>query len=169
MNNGHTVQVNYDDGSFIDIEGTRYDLVQFHFHIPSEHTFNGQFSAMEMHIVHESPGGRFAVIGVMINEGRNNDILDLVWDHLPPDEGPWKTIGININVFDLLPPEKQAYLYNGSLTTPPCSEEVIWFIMNNPIEISKNQIKAFKQIFNSNNRPVQLLRNRKVAAGSPIK
>jgi len=169
LNNGHTVQVNYDDGSFIDIEGTRYDLVQFHFHIPSEHTFNGQFSAMEMHIVHESPGGEFAVIGAMMNEGTNNDILDLIWDHLPPDEGPWKTIGININVFDLLPPEKQAYFYNGSLTTPPCSEEVIWFILNTPIEVSKNQIKAFKQIFNSNNRPVQILHNRKVAADSPIK
>jgi len=169
LNNGHTVQVNYDDGSFIDIEGTRYDLVQFHFHIPSEHTFNGQFSAMEMHLVHESSDGDFAVIGVMINEGRNNDILDLIWDHLPPDEGPRKTIGISINVFDLLPPEKQAYHYNGSLTTPPCSEEIIWFIMNTPIEISENQITAFKQIYNSNNRPVQILHNRKVVADSPIK
>ncbi len=119
--------------------------------------------------MHESSDGEFAVIGVMMNEGRNNDILDLVWDHLPPYEGPKKTIGININVFDLLPPEKQSYLYNGSLTTPPCSEEVIWFVMNTPIEVSKNQIKAFKEIFNSNNRPVQLLHNRKVVAGSPIK
>ena len=169
LNNGHTVQVNYDDGSFIDIEGTRYDLVQFHFHIPSEHTFNGQFSAMEMHLVHESSDGEFAVIGVMINEGRNNDILDLIWDHLPPDEGPRKTIGININVFDLLPPERQTYLYNGSLTTPPCSEGIIWLVMNAPIEASKSQIKAFQHIFNSNNRPVQLLHNRKVVADSSIK
>ena len=169
LNNGHTVQVNYDDGSFVDIEGTRYGLVQFHFHIPSEHTFNGQFSAMEMHLVHESSNGDFAVIGVMINEGRNNDILDLVWNHLPPDEGPRKTIDININVFDLLPPEKQAYLYNGSLTTPPCSEGIIWLVMNTPIEVSKSQIKAFQYLFNSNNRPVQPLHNRKVVAGSPIK
>ena len=111
MNNGHTVQVNYDDdGSFINIEGVRYDLVQFHFHIPSEHTFNGQFSAMEMHLVHESSDGEFAVIGVMINEGRNNDILNFIWDHLPPDEGPRKTIGININAFDLLPQERETYL-----------------------------------------------------------
>ena len=167
LNNGHTIQVNYDDGSFIEVEGRRYALVQFHFHTPSEHTFAGQFAAMEMHLVHADVDGNLAVIGVMISDGKKNAALASVWEHLPAEEGPKQTLDVTINALDLLPIQQQTYRYSGSLTTPPCSEGVSWFVMTTPIEASISQVKAFKQIFKFNNRPVQPRNDRDVVMDVP--
>jgi carbonic anhydrase len=162
INNGHAIQVNYDPGSYIEVDGVRYDLLQFHFHAPSEHTFDGKLLAMEMHLVHKSADGKLAVVGVMIEEGAENAAYQPVWDNLPAEEGPEQATGLQVNAADLLPAEKMTYRYSGSLTTPPCSEGVSWFVMTNPVALSAKQITAFESIYKGNNRPVLPLHGREI-------
>ena len=162
-NTGHTIQVTYPEGSWIEVDGTKYHLLQFHFHAPSEHTVAGQPSDIEMHLVHESEEGTLAVIGVLIESGRDNAEFIPIWHHLPSTPGESKHSGdVIFNAVDLLPSRKRAYRYDGSLTTPPCSEGVKWFVLTTPIEMSEAQIVAFKSIMSGNNRPVQPLNGREL-------
>jgi len=164
INNGHTVQANAASGSnIIRIEGKEYKLAQFHFHTPSEHEFNGENYEMELHLVHKDADGKIAVLGVMIQEGEENKSLATIWDILPNEETD-KDIAINepVDLKALLPVDQTAFHYEGSLTTPPCTEEIKWTIFEMPIEMSKEQIEAFRQIFPDDHRPVQSLNNRKV-------
>ncbi|MFD0952680.1 carbonic anhydrase [Virgibacillus natechei] len=164
VNNGHTVQANaVTESNSIVIEGNEYKLDQFHFHTPSEHQFNGQNYDMELHLVHEDANGKLAVLGLMIKEGRENGNLASVWEILPKEETE-KDIPVNepIDLQSLLPQDQTSFHYNGSLTTPPCTEEVQWIIFEQPIEMSKVQIQAFQEIFPDNYRPVQPLNEREV-------
>ncbi len=166
VNNGHSVQVNYDKGSYIKVNGKRYDLAQFHFHGPSEHTVNGKHSAMEMHLVHKSKDGGFAVVGVLIEKGGKNKAFSTVWKHLPEEAGQKKMVKATVNVKDLLPGNKAFYNYTGSFTTPPCTEEVKWFVMKDKVRLSAHQLKEFAEIMHGDNRPVQPLNGRAITSGS---
>lgn len=167
INNGHTIQVNYDEGSSIEVDGTTYQLLQFHFHTLSEHTLNGKHSAMEMHLVHKSDEGYLAVVSVMMNQGNENSSLTPIWEHLPAEAGEEQHIdGVTINATELLPKERLTYQYSGSLTTPPCSEGVKWFVLTTPIEVSEAQVAAFESIIGHNYRPVQSLSARQVLKDS---
>lgn len=119
FNNGHTVQVNYDEGSSIDVGGKTYNLKQFYFHTPSEHTLKGQPTDLEMHLVHQSADGQLAVVGVMLKQGAENSTYAPVFNNMPGAVND-----VTVNAADLLPAERTYYRYNGSLTTPPCSEGV---------------------------------------------
>lgn len=166
-NTGNTIQVAYPKGNWIEIDRIKYHLLQFHFHAPSEHTVAGELSDMEMHLVHESEDGTLAVIGVLIKSGSTNAAFDSFW-HLMlsvADESEQVT-GVVLNALDLLPDTKRTYRYDGSLTTPPCSEGVKWLVMTTPIEMSESQIAAFKAIFDGNNRPVQPLNGRELLVNS---
>ena len=154
----------YAPGSFFTLDGEQYDLKQFHFHAPSEHTVDGQPAAIELHLVHETAGGQKAVVGVLINEGAANTAFQPVWDHLPAAEGAEQEYDVQVNAADLLPVDQTTFRYAGSLTTPPCSEGVSWFLMIRPIELSAEQIAAFTAIYDGNNRPVQPLDGRTVEA-----
>ncbi len=161
VNNGHTIQVNTDPGSFIRIDDRTFELQQFHFHTPSEHTVNGQAYDMEIHFVHKSAEGALAVVGVFMKRGAVNEGLQEVWEHLPGlpgEERSYQTV--LVNAADLLPSAQAYYLYSGSLTTPPCSEGVRWNVMLAPVEISDAQVASFKRLFPLNARPVQPLRER---------
>lgn len=161
LNNGHTVQVNYDAGSSIDVGGKTYQLKQFHFHTPSEHTMNGQATDLELHLVHQSADGQLAVVGVMLKQGADNPAYAPVFNNMPAQASdPAAVGGVTINAADLLPGERTYYRYNGSLTTPPCSEGVQWLLMNTPVEISPAEVSAFQAIFAHNARPVQPLNGR---------
>ncbi len=161
VNNGHTIKVDYDEGSSFQVEGKTYNLLQFHFHTLSEHTIAGQYSDMEMHLVHQSPDGEYAVIGVMINRGAENPAFTLVWDNMPAEEGELETIsGVTVNAEDLLPQDQSYYRYNGSFTTPPCTEGVKWFVLSTPVELSEAQVAAFEKIYEGNYRPVQPFNDR---------
>jgi carbonic anhydrase len=161
INNGHTIKVEYDKGSTIEVEGKTYNLLQFHFHAPSEHTINGEYYDMELHLVHQSDDGEYAVIGVMIKAGSENDAYTPVWEHLPAEKGELETIsGVSVNAIDLLPEDRSYYRYNGSFTTPPCTEGVKWFVLSTPVELSNEQIGAFKAIYSGNNRPTQPMNER---------
>jgi len=162
FNNGHTVQIKYDTGSSIEFNGVTYNLDQFHFHAPSEHEINGELVAAEMHLVHKSANGAYAVVGVMIQVGAENPAFAPVWDNLPTSitETPTTIAGATINANDLLPDERTYYNYSGSFTTPPCTEGVTWLVLTTPIEMSAQQIADFKAIIGNNNRPVQDLNGR---------
>ncbi|PZU98308.1 MAG: carbonate dehydratase [Pseudanabaena sp.] len=160
VNNGHTIQVNYAEGSKVTIEGNEYALLQFHFHTPSEHYINGQASPMEMHLVHRDQSGHLAVVAVMLSEGMSNSLVSQVWEHLPA-YGEVSNVGnLLINAVDLLPSKRSYFSYDGSLTTPPCSEGVSWNIFTEPVKVSKEQIEKFAQIFRVDARPLQPLNNR---------
>ncbi len=160
LNNGHSIKINYDKGSYIKVNGERYNLVQFHFHGPSEHTVNGKHSAMEMHLVHQSKKGGYAVVGVMIEKGDKNKAFSGMWANLPEEAGDEEELGASVNVRDLLPKKKSFYNYRGSFTTPPCTEGVKWFVMKNKVNLSGHQLKAFEEIMHGDNRPVQPLNGR---------
>lgn len=165
INNGHTIQVNNEsERNKMIVEGTEYGLVQFHFHTPSEHQFSGQQYAMELHLVHQNENNELAVLGVMIQEGVVNKNLQTIWDALPKQKTTEEAIFIRepINLQVLLSQEQTFLYYNGSLTTPPCTEEVKWIVLEQPIEMSKEQIEVFQQIFPHNNRPVQPLNEREI-------
>jgi len=167
INNGHAVQVNYDGGSYMLVDGTRYDLLQFHFHAPSEHTVKGSHYPLEMHLVHKNKKGGLAVIGVLFREGDTNPALSKVWKYLPEEEGKEEVVEAKVNVLDILPSDRAFYSYSGSLTTPPCSEGVAWFIMKNPVTVSKEDIEAFRKTLGfENNRPVQPLNGRAILESS---
>ncbi len=162
-NTGNTIQVVYPKGSWIEVNETKYHLLQFHFHAPSEHTVVGSLSDMEMHFVHKSENDALAVIAVLIENGRYNTAFDPIWRHLPSVAGESEQIAdVVFNAMDLLPSTRHTYRYDGSLTTPPCSEEVKWFVMTTPIEMAQSQIAAFKAIMRGNNRPVQPLNGREL-------
>jgi carbonic anhydrase len=161
VNNGHSIQVDYDAGSSLAIGGAVYPLVQFHLHSLSEHTLSGAHSAMELHLVHKDADGRTAVVGVMITDGAANPAYEAVLAHMPAEEGEPETIsGVTVNAGELLPSEQSYYRYNGSLTTPPCTEGVTWFFMAGPVELSPEQIAAFQSLYDHNYRPVQPLNER---------
>jgi carbonic anhydrase len=163
INNGHTIQVNYTEGDVATIGDEQFQLVQYHFHCPSEHTVHGQSYPMEMHLVHQSAAGHLAVVGVFIEEGAHNSAFDPIWTNLPRKEGAESHVdSVTVDVNQLLPVDSASYRYVGSLTTPPCSEGVQWIVMATPISMSAEQIAAFRAIIHNNNRPVQPLNGRTV-------
>ena len=163
LNNGHTVQVNFAEGSSIMVEGNRFDLKQFHFHEPSENQINGKSYPMEAHLVHADKDGNLAVVAVMFVEGKENKLLAKLWPEMPPKSGEKQALSSLILAAGLLPSNRDHYRFNGSLTTPPCSEGVRWLVMKKPVSASKEQIEAFAQVIHHpNNRPIQSVNARPV-------
>ena len=159
FNNGHTIQVNIDAGSAIRYNGISYTLLQFHFHSPSEHTIDGVAAPLEIHFVHQDPNsGSLAVVGILLTEGgSDNEAYAAIFDHLPAQAGEPEALGEPILLAALLPEARAFYTYQGSLTTPPCSEIVRWLVLEDPVELSAQQIAAFTDIYADNARPVQPL------------
>jgi len=165
INNGHTIQINYDDGDTLALGDAAYELVQFHFHHPSEHAFSGRRFPMEMHMVHRSPSGSLAVIAVLIAEGAHNPAFDPIWHNLPARKGVETHYEhITVDVDALLPATHTSYRYDGSLTTPPCTEGVKWFVLTTPIALDARQVHAFSDLIGENSRPVQPLNGRAIVA-----
>jgi len=161
INNGHTIQVTTQEGSSIVYAGKRYQLKQFHFHTPSEHTINGKHAPMEIHFVHQSDDDSLAVIAVLVNEGNHNNNFNELIKYLPNAPGEKKTYdSVKINIRIHVPKELLAYHYIGSLTTPPCTEHVQWIVLKNPIALDKEQISAFSSRIGNNNRPTQAMNGR---------
>ena len=161
VNNGHTIQVNVVPGSKLRIDGKAFDLLQFHFHRPSEEHINGKPSAMVIHFVHKNDAGELAVLGVLLQEGNENPGIKTLWSYAPPKEGPEVAPdNVAFNPNNLLPREMEFFHYDGSLTTPPCTEKVKFFILKSQVNISKEQITQFP--FKMNARPIQALNDRKI-------
>ena len=156
LNNGHTIQVKVQPGSTIEVDGHEFELNQFHFHSPSENTIDGHSYPMEGHFVHADKEGNLAVISVLFKTGEKNVELQKAWAHMPEKSGETRTLPTSIDPKVLLPHNLDYYRFNGSLTTPPCTEGVWWFVMKHFQAASEEQIETFaRTIDHPNNRPVQ--------------
>ncbi|MBC7541423.1 MAG: carbonic anhydrase family protein [Candidatus Sericytochromatia bacterium] len=154
VNNGHTVQANVPAGSVLRTGTATYTLLQYHFHAPSEHTINGQSFPLEMHFVHRDEAGRLGVVGVIYKVGATNPAYDTLVGNLPPATDGKADLP-SLNPMTLLPTQFGNYQYQGSLTTPPCSEGVQWMLLRTPVELSQGQIGAFTARYANNARPIQ--------------
>jgi carbonic anhydrase len=164
-NNGHTIQADAAPGSSLLLDGKKFELKQFHFHTPSEHTVNGAGTVMEAHFVHAGPDGDLAVIGAFLKAGKSNPAFSAIMAQAPKQPGV-QAAKSDIDPKAFLPGKSRAYYYEGSLTTPPCSEVVNWIVYADAIEVAQADIDAFKAIYAMNARPVQA-RNRRYILGSP--
>jgi len=164
INNGHTIQVNINEGSSIELDGKRFDLKQFHFHTPSENQIEGKNFPLEAHFVHAAQDGSLAVVALMFEDGAENKMLKKIWSKMPHKAGESHVCKMSSDMFtSMMPKNKAYYRFNGSLTTPPCSEGVRWLVLKEYSHISKAQTKEFLELFHhANNRPVQPINARKV-------
>ncbi len=168
VNNGHTIEASYGEGSAsntITLDGVVYTLVNFHFHVPSEHSLKNKSYPMELHLVHKSKEGQLAVVGVLLTEGTENPLFGEVLKNAPAQGG--SSPAIEVNADQLLPGDHNFddipyYTYSGSLTTPPCSEGVTWLVLTRTKSVSEKQVKAFQGFYPANARPVQNLNGRTV-------
>jgi carbonic anhydrase len=164
LDNGHTIQINAKTSEKLTVGDKTYALIQFHFHAPSEHTVDGEHFPMEMHFVHQAENGALAVVGVFLEEGAPNPGIEPLWAQLPEGPGTETIVLIPAGFADYIFPDVGTgfYHYDGSLTTPPCSEGVKWYVRKTPTELSKDQIAAFTAVYDHNNRPVRGLNERTV-------
>lgn len=163
LNNGHTIQADFKPGSTISVDGKTFELKQVHFHSPSENQINGKSYPMEGHLVHADKDGNLAVVAVMYEEGKDNKGIAGLWKQMPDAAGSKLVLAATVNGADLLPENRDYYRFNGSLTTPPCSEGVRWLVMKNPVSASREQIEHFAHVMHHpNNRPIQPVNARPV-------
>ena len=161
VNNGHTVQVNVPKGNTLTAGGKTFHLKQFHFHTPSENTVDGKHYDMEMHLVHQADDGQLAVVAVMIEKGKRFSAFDLM--PTPAEAGEKVDVSVwAVNPADFMPNEHAHVAFPGSLTTPPCSEGVKWFVMLHPMQVKAATIARFHGVLGNNNRPVNPLNGRPV-------
>jgi carbonic anhydrase len=161
VDNGHTIEVIYPAGSFVSIDGKHYELLQFHFHKPAEEKIDGKGHDMDAHLVHKGPDGKLMVIAILFDAGKENKTIKTLWDRLPKEKDKEVTVdAVKIDAVDLLPNDKGYYTYAGSLTTPPCSEQVTWYVLKTPVQMSADQIARFGRIYPTNARPIQPFNDR---------
>jgi carbonic anhydrase len=162
VDNGHTVQVNLAGGNSIDVGGKRFDLLQFHFHRPSEERIDGRQFEMSLHLVHKDDQGRLAVVALLFEKGPANAALQKVWNNLPLERNEENAARAPLELVDLLPADRRYFTYMGSLTTPPCSEGVQWIVMRQPVTLTPEQIDIFARIYPMNARPIQQMAGRRI-------
>lgn len=165
IDNGHTVQVNVSAGNRIIAMGREFELVQFHFHRPSEERVNGKLYEMVAHLVHKDKDGRLAVVAVLLDKGSKNPIVQTLWNHLPLERNVEYPASVPLDVEALLPEDRTYFSYMGSLTTPPCSEGVLWLVMKQPVQVSQDQINIFSRLYKNNARPIQPAGGRLIKEG----
>jgi carbonic anhydrase len=163
VNNGHTVQVDVEGDNSVTVRSSNYRLLQFHFHTPSEEMVNSKRYAMVAHLVHKNDAGQLAVVAVLLEQGEANPLVDKVWTYMPLDTNDRVRMPEGLlNLNELLPQDLRYYQFMGSLTTPPCTEGVLWMVLKQPMKISSSQYKLFRQQFPLNARPVQPVNGRPV-------
>ena len=170
IDNGHTVMVNYGEGSNLMVDGRQYRLIQFHFHKPSEEAINGERTDMVAHLVHQHHDGSLAVVAVLMSTvqpansrkywwgddaTKENALINTLWNNVPLVKGKTEAPGVMVDINQILPADRGYFTYMGSLTTPPCSENVLWLVLRNPIYVSDDQVKNFDRMYPMNARPLQ--------------
>jgi carbonic anhydrase len=155
VDNGHTIQVAVGMGNYITVQNRSYELVQFHFHRPSEERINGRGTEMVVHLVHKDAEGKLAVIAVLLERGAQNSMIQTVWNNLPLEKNDTVTPSVTLDVNEILPAKRDYFTFMGSLTTPPCSEGVLWLVMKQPMPASPAQMALFSRLYPLNARPTQ--------------
>ena len=168
VNNGHTIQQDVVPGSQLRVGTDTYALKQFHMHTPSEHTVEGKAYAMELHLVHRNDAGQLAVVGVLFERGATNAFLETFWRHLPAASNDRHSDpSVQLDIRGLLPASSACFAYEGSLTTPPCTEGVRWLVLETPVQLAPAQLDAFRAIYAHNARPVQPRNDRAISRFEP--
>ncbi|WP_418318673.1 carbonic anhydrase [Piscinibacter sakaiensis] len=162
VDTGHTIQVNVGAGNWIEVMGRRFELQQFHFHKPSEERIDGRRFDMDAHLVHRDADGRLAIVAVLLSRGAAQPLIQTVWNNLPLEKGSDQLVGAAVDLNALLPTARGYFAYMGSLTEPPCTEDVLWLVMKSPVEISPQQIAIFDRLYPMNARPVQATAGRMI-------
>jgi carbonic anhydrase len=162
VDNGHTVQVNLAPGNSIDVGGRRFELLQFHFHRPSEERIDGRQFELSLHLVHKDDQGRLAVVALLFEKGPPQPVVQKVWNNLPLERNEESPARTPLELAELLPADRRYFTYMGSLTTPPCSEGVQWIVMRQAVTLSPEQIEIFARIYPMNARPVQAASGRRI-------
>ncbi len=166
VNNGHTIQVDVQGDNTLTVRGSVYKLLQFHFHTPSEERVNSRGFAMVAHLVHRNAEGQLAVVALLMDPGGPNSLINKVWTYMPLDSGDRVRMPPNLlDLNELLPQDQRYYQFMGSLTTPPCTEGVLWNVIKQPISVGRDQIRLFSQLFPNNARPIQAINGRPVRSG----
>ncbi|MES2149711.1 MAG: carbonic anhydrase family protein [Pseudomonadota bacterium] len=155
IDNGHTIQVNLSGGNYITIQNRSYELMQFHFHRPSEERVNGKGFEMVAHLVHKDAEGKLAVVAVLLERGKAHSMIQTVWNNLPLEKNDTVTPSVVLDVNELLPKHREYFTYMGSLTTPPCSEGVLWLVLKEPMQAAPAQMALFSRLYPLNARPIQ--------------
>ena len=155
VDNGHTIQVTLSGGNYITVLNRSYELLQFHFHRPSEERINGKGFEMVVHLVHRDAEGKLAVVAVLLERGKAHNLIQTVWNNLPLEKNDTVNPSVVLDVNELLPAQKEYFTYMGSLTTPPCSEGVLWLVMKQPMQASPAQMALFSRLYPLNARPIQ--------------
>jgi len=163
VNNGHTIQVDVLGENTLTVRGSVFRLVQFHFHHPAEEQINFRGFSMVAHLVHKNAEGQLAVVAVLLEPGEPNSLINKVWTYMPLDTNDRVRMPVGmLDLSELLPKDQRYYQFMGSLTTPPCSENVLWMVLKAPTTISREQLRLFAQLFPNNARPVQAVNGRPV-------
>jgi len=163
IDNGHTIMINNAPGSSFRVGDKQYALKQFHFHRPSEEKINGKTYDMVVHLVHADQDGNLAVIAILLESGKNNPLIQELWNDFPKEKEKEERLDtITINAANLLPADLGYYTFSGSLTTPPCSENVTWFVLKQPITVTGEEIEQFTKLYRHDARPTQPLYDRVV-------
>ena len=163
IDNGHTIMINYGPGSFLSVGGEKYALKQFHFHRPSEETIDGKGYEMAVHLVHANLEDKLAVVAVLLQKGEDNPLVRELWNDLPKEKEKEESLdSVQIDVAGLLPADRGYYTFSGSLTTPPCTEDVTWFVLKHPVTVSAAEIEQFSKLYRRDARPTQPLYGRVV-------
>lgn len=155
LDNGHTIQTTLSPGNYLNVSGKNYELLQFHFHRPSEERINGKSFEMVMHLVHKDSDGKLAVVALLMQRGKANSLVQSIWNNLPLEKNDTVNALSSMDLSQILPVRREYFTYMGSLTTPPCSEGVLWLVLKEPIEISGEQIAIFSRLYPMNARPIQ--------------
>ncbi|HKW35088.1 MAG TPA: carbonic anhydrase family protein [Candidatus Acidoferrum sp.] len=163
VDNGHTIMISYAPGSMLKVGDKVYELTQFHFHHPSEENISGTEFDMVAHLVHKDAEGHLAVVAVLFTKGPANPLVEILWQNIPAEKQKAITLdSVSVNVKDLLPAEFGYYTFSGSLTTPPCTEGVTWYVLKTSSNLSPQQLAKFAKIYPANNRPIQPIYEREI-------
>jgi carbonic anhydrase len=163
VDNGHTIMVKYAPGSSLRVGDRQFTLQQFHFHRPSEEKIHGKGYEMSVHLVHADAAGHLGVVAVLLEGGKEQPLLRTVWNDLPKEkEKEEAPQGVEIDAANILPADHGYYTFEGSLTTPPCSENVTWFVLKQPVSVSADEVTQFSKLYRDNARPIQPLHDRVV-------
>ena len=165
-NDGHTIVAKVNSGSYIVADGVRYELVEFDFHHPSEEAVQGKLTDMDVHMLHKSADGKFAAIAVRMSEDRDspNAVLAMLWPHIPKTPMTSEKVPDMVNVGGFLPTDRGYWTYTGSLTAPPCTEGVRWFVFEEAVTVNREQLRSFTALFRMNSRPLQDTHGRRIEA-----
>ncbi|MBP1206714.1 carbonic anhydrase [Duganella sp. 1411] len=153
--NGHTVQVMVGGGNFLTVQNRMYELIQFHFHRPSEERINGKGYEMVVHLVHKDGEGRIAMLALLLERGKPQPVIQTVWNNLPLEKLETLAPSVVLDPMELLPARRDYFTFMGSMTTPPCQEGVLWLVMKEPVQASPAQMALFSRLYPLNSRPIQ--------------